>query len=366
MSHDITNASEALYANRPAWHGLGYTFAPGGSEGMTTADVERLAPSIFAERTLLPLAGWRSGAAPNMSDQFQMFGPSDMVDGGSLRLIARLDGENTRVHGIARKGYRIWQVREAFAFLDSLVSEGSLQYESVFALAGGDHVVMACRLPGRFTLGRNDTTIQYVMVKVPFTGTDAITMCPTWVRVVCANTVAMAVREASRTAKAGEPVIFRLRHSANLDDRLAEAKAHLAKFDASLQVEASDAERLAGRTIARSEAEAFIADMFPATDSDGEPLKGRKATERERKVSVLRESWATERDTFRAIGEASMVGSAWHLLQAVTRAADHGGLSRTRGDARKRAEAQYTSSLEGPNATLKARARTQLLALAGV
>jgi phage/plasmid-like protein (TIGR03299 family) len=362
MSHDITNPAEAIYANRPAWHRLGTTFKPGEGEGMLTADVERLAPSIFAERSLLPLGGFT--APVDLSDPFAMLTPSTILSGGDYRMIARTDGADSKVHGIAKKGYRIWQVREAFAFLDSLVSEGSLQYESVFALNGGDHVILVCRLPGAFTLGRRDTTVQYVMVKVTFTGQDSIVMIPTYVRVVCANTVAMAERAARGKMKDGQPVIFRLRHTAGLTDRLDSARVHLAQFDSALQSEAHAAELLASKSINRTEAEAFLAEMFPTKDADGAPLKGKTATERERKVSIMREAWKVENATFASIGDASLQGSAWHLLQSVTRAVDHGGLLRVRGSERKREESGFLSMTQGTGASLKVKARETLLALA--
>ena len=123
MSHDITNDLEAIYSNRPAWHRLGQTFKPGESVGMLTADVERLCPTIFAERHLLPIFGNLAGGTDLGSEV--LFG-SDFLSGGDFRMIARTDGANAKVHGVAKKGYNIWQVREAFAFLDGLCSTSRL------------------------------------------------------------------------------------------------------------------------------------------------------------------------------------------------------------------------------------------------
>ena len=357
MSAEILNGVEAIYANRPAWHRLGTTFKPGEALGMLTADVESHAPTIFAERTLLPIFGNRTGETALGDVLF----PGDFLAGGDWRMIARTDGENARVHGVAKKGYRIWQVREAFAFLDGLVSGGQLQYESVFALKGGDHVVLVCRLPGAFTVGQSDMSLTYIMVRVSFTGNDSIVMVPTCVRVVCANTVALALSSAQGSkAESGKPLIFRLRHTASLDGRLDEAREHLASVDSLLTAKAERAETLAGTHVSKSASETFIRAMFAETTDDGEPLSKRQDTERERKVTVLRESWLTERSTM----ERSLVGSAWHMLNAVTRAVDHGGLERRKGSDRARDENTFLSITEGTGAVLKSKAESLLLALA--
>ena len=229
-------------------------------------------------------------------------------------------------------------------------------------MKGGDHVVLVCRLPSAFTLGQNDTTLTYIMVKVSFTGNDSIIMVPTCVRVVCANTVAFAVSQASgKKSKAGEPLIFRLRHTASLQDRLSEAREHLAGMDSLLSVKASEAERLASKAIAKDEAESFIRDMFPLVTAEGETLTTRQTTERTRKVRVLRLAWSAEARTM----ESALKGSAWHLLQAVTRAVDFGGLERRKGSERARDENTFSSITQGSGAKLKMLAESRLLSLAG-
>ena len=379
MTADITQlpngAWEALYANTPAWHRLGETFAPGQRVGMTTTDVERLCPSVFAERSLIPFYGSMTGPL-DLADPFTMIDPATLIDSADFRMIVRQD--TRKVHGVAKKGYRVWQVREAFAFLDSLVSDGTLEYESVFSLKGGDHVVLVCRLPGAFSLG-SDLTLTYVMVKVSFTGSDAIVMVPTCVRVVCANTVALAVSQAKGKSKGGKPITFRLRHTGGLDDRLADARTHLAQFDSALAAKAKVADTLAGWTPNRTQAESFIADMFPLpTDEKGTVLqKGRKVTERERKVTIMRASWKVELNTLKGMGETDLVGTGWHLLQSLTRAVDHGApfswqgeqvhqaIERRKGSNRARDESDFLSTIEGSGAILKARGEASLLALAG-
>lgn len=378
--HGIENAAEAVYANRPAWHRLGLVLRPQESDGVTSEEIRRAAPGLFVERKLLPVYGSLSGSL-DLSDPLSLISPDGLLDGGALRLIARLDGENARVHGIATESYRIWQVGEAVDWLDSLVVEGALRYESAFALFGGDRVVFAARIPTSFTLGKRDTSLAYVMTVVPFTGAASVSITPTAVRVVCANTESLALRQArGKKAANGARMTFSIRHSANLETRLAEARKHLAQFDAAFAAMANEAEALASHVVSAREVEAFLSEMFPEVDAEGKKLDGSAATRRDVRVRVVRESWQVERRTFDSMGERSLIGSAWHLLNALTRAADHGAeiahpktgkavhryLESRKGDERARAERGFVSTVDGNMAALKTRARESLLALAGV
>jgi hypothetical protein len=373
----ITNDNEAVFAHLSAWHNKGTVLRPEDRDGVTSREIEEAAPTLFAPRKLLPIYGSLSGEA--LDPNGVVFPGSDLMFGEQHRMIVRTDGENTKLHGVATESYKLWQVREAVDWLDSLAAEGVIRYESAFALFGGDRVVFLTRLPSAYTLGANDTTHAYLMCVVPFTGGDSILLLPTKVRVVCANTEGMAKRQASgERAKSGARMVFNIRHSGNLDSRLLKARKHIAQFDAAFAAEAAEAEALASHRLQPSEAEAFMAEMFPS-EVNGEPLKGRAETTRDIKVRVVREAWKVERDSFHQINEPGMVGSAHHMLQAVTRAADHGAtithpktgerehrnLERRVGEGRVRDERQFLSVVDGGLADLKARAARSLLATAG-
>ena len=380
MSHGITNPAEALYAHKPAWHRLGHVVRPEDADGVTSEEIRRAAPGLFTERRLLPVYGSLTGGL-DLGDQFSLISPDGLMDGGSLRLIARTDGANARVHGIASETYRIWQVGEAVDWMDSLVSEGRLRYESAFAMFGGDRVVFVARMPTSFKLGKRDETLAYLLTVIPFTGSASVQIIPTQVRVICQNTERLAKRQAKgKRAPNGARLAFNIRHSANLDTRLIQARKHLAQFEEAFAAEAAEAEALASHAVTSNEVERFLAEMFPEVDADGNKLEGSAATRREIRVRIVRESWNTERETFERIGERSLLGSAWHLLQACTRAADHGSkiahpksgervhryLEGRKGNARARMERGFLSAVDGSLASLKAKARGRLLTLAGV
>lgn len=378
MTHGITDPLEAVYAHKPAWHRLGHVVRPEDADGVTSEEIRRAAPGLFTERKLLPVLGALQHV--DLDDPMALIAPQMLMDGGGLRLIARTDGDNARVHGVASESYRIWQVSDAVDWMDSLVSEGRIRYESAFALFGGDRVIFVARMPSSFTLGKADQTLAYMLTVIPFTGSASVQIIPTRVRVVCANTEALAKRQAQgKRAPNGARLAFNIRHSSNLDNRLAQARKHLAQFEDAFAIEAAEAEALASRVVTATEVERVLADMFPNSDADGNKLEGSAATRREVRVRVVREAWKTERETFERIGDSSMVGSGWHLLNALTRAADHGSqishpktgkrvhrfLEGRKGDARARLERGFLSAVDGSLAIFKAKARTNLLALAG-
>ena len=61
----------------------------------------------------------------------------------------RTDKDNNNyLGGIVSKDYQIIQNVEAFDFLDSLISDGDLTYETAGALGNGETIFISCKLPG--------------------------------------------------------------------------------------------------------------------------------------------------------------------------------------------------------------------------
>lgn len=392
MSHDKTTDADAGVHTGDTWHHIAaWTADP--ANPATSEDIRREDPVRLVERELIPIYGALTPI--NTKDEFSLISPANLVDGGNRRLIVSRvpDTENggtrLRVHGSATDNYHIWQPGEAVDWLDSLVSEGQMLYESAFGQFDGNEEVFVCRLPSAFTLGKKDQTLAYLLVIVPFTGNKSIRILPTEVRVVCGNTKRAALsRVITRGKRKGEKervaLDFRLRHSGSLADRLAVAHKALATMETAFAASAANAERLASFAMTQDTTAAFIAEMFPTVDADGIALEKGKKTNREIRVRVLRQAWKTERESFRQMGDDSMIGSAWHLLNALTRAADHGakvdvpdgktgktrttevrGLEGRKGSTQKRLDGHFASASGGALANLKTSAETLLLQMAG-
>ncbi len=99
------------------------------------------------------------------------------------------------VMGIVSNRYKIVQNREAFDFTDALIGEG-ITYETAGSLRGGKQIWLLGKMPERFILG--DKFEPYICFTNFHDGSGAVRACMTPVRVVCNNTLNMALKEAKR------------------------------------------------------------------------------------------------------------------------------------------------------------------------
>ena len=117
------------------------------------------------------------------------------------------------VLGIVTDRYRIVQNREAFAFTDALLGEG-VQYETAGSLASGKRVWMLARMEN--TLLAEEKISPFLVITNSHDGTGAIRVALVPIRVVCANTLNLALRQASRH--------WSCVHAGNIQDKLDEAR----------------------------------------------------------------------------------------------------------------------------------------------
>lgn len=97
--------------------------------------------------------------------------------------------------GIVTNRYAIVQNRDAFAFTDALLGEG-VTYETAGSLASGKRVWMLARMEG--TTLAEEKIDPYLVFTNSHDGTGAIRVAITPVRVVCQNTLNLALSRASR------------------------------------------------------------------------------------------------------------------------------------------------------------------------
>jgi len=102
--------------------------------------------------------------------------------------------DNTAL-GIVTDRYRIVQNSEAFAFTDALLGEG-VRYETAGSLASGKRVWMLARMEN--TLLAEENIDPYLVFTNSHDGTGAIRVALVPIRVVCSNTLNLALHQASR------------------------------------------------------------------------------------------------------------------------------------------------------------------------
>lgn len=200
MSHDIATINgraASLSANgQTPWHKLGTVLphAPTAAEAMEAANLNWTVlkvPSagMMADGTYAPVAG--SFALVRDVDRFGL--------------------------GTVGSVYRVVQNRHAFDFVDSLVGSGEVRYETAGALNEGRKVWLMARLEGAdITLPGDDKVIPYLLFTNTHDGSESVDVRLCTTRVVCANTLAMAMRE-------GKPH-YRIQHRGDVRAKLDQAR----------------------------------------------------------------------------------------------------------------------------------------------
>lgn len=324
MAHEISingGIAEAMYALTPAWHNLGTVLdhVPNSAEAIRAAHLD-----------------WNVEMQP-------------MKTAGGVEVpehFATVRTDCNAILGVVGSKYKIVQNAEAFEFLDSLLQDGLMKYESAGALRGGRIVWILARLPSVDTIAEGDDSLRYVLFSTSHDGSASIHAIPTSVRVVCANTLRIATMN---------DVGFR--HTGNVAQKLEFARRYLSQFDEKFTRFRDAARRLAERRYTPEQAREYIESLFPPVED-----KGRGQTIRNRKVDSVRANFGNVRNTL-----PSIKGTWWALVNSVTESIDH---KRDEDgepvalDSAKR-ESRMISLTDGSGAEFKSRAFDLALQMAG-
>lgn len=124
--------------------------------------------------------------------------------------------DTKQVLGVVGKKYEVVQNRTAFAFFDALVSrETGIEYETAGALGNGERIFITAKMPDYMTIGRKDAIEKYIFLTTSHDGSGSIMAAFTPVRIVCNNTLNMALRNHKNAVH--------IKHTANAAHNLREA-----------------------------------------------------------------------------------------------------------------------------------------------
>ncbi len=130
---------------------------------------------------------------------------------------ANVRDSDNRLLGVVSDRYRVVQNEDAFAFTDALLGEG-VRYETAGSLQSGRRVWMLAKLPEEYII-LGEQISPYLVFSNTHDGSGAIKVAMTPVRVVCSNTLNLALNTTKRCWSA--------KHTTNIADRLEEAKETL-------------------------------------------------------------------------------------------------------------------------------------------
>jgi phage/plasmid-like protein (TIGR03299 family) len=219
--------------------------------------------------------------------------------------VANVRSTDRKVLGVVSDHYKILQNREAFSFIDDLLENdiAPVKFESAGSLDNGKRIWMLAHFPERMILG--DTIIPYIVLATSHNGTLATTVAVTPTRVVCQNTLTMALKNAQRT--------WSIRHMGDIVGKKQDA-ARTLKLSASYMDKLEvTAEQYQQKKITKKMLNDIIETVFPIDEEDSERVKNN--------VSELRNQFF---DIYSGAADLKKFsGDAWGLYNAFGDFASH-------------------------------------------
>ena len=158
-----------------------------------------------------------------------------------------------QVLGVVSDRYKVVQNREAFAFTDTLLGEG-VRYETAGSLQEGKKVWLLARLPREYIIS-GERISPYLVFSTSHDGSGAVKVAITPVRVVCNNTLNLALETASRS--------FSMMHTQSVQSKIEEAHDTLFRAENYMDKLGVEFERLRDKMISDTELNDYITELLP-------------------------------------------------------------------------------------------------------
>lgn len=203
MAHQIEN-NEMSFVGQPAWHGLGTRVEPG-SDGITMLKAAKLDWPV--EARTLAMVDKLAEATP---------GKTRMIATNLKDYKAITRGDNQKVFNIMSNRYHVVQNLDIVNFFKEYIDAGHAEMEVVGALRGGAQIWALAKLKGGdLNLGGMDQLNARLLMMTAHDGSSPTIAKAVQERVVCANTLAIAMGEKGKE--------IRIRHSRKWTQELADA-----------------------------------------------------------------------------------------------------------------------------------------------
>ncbi len=207
------------------------------------------------------------------------------------------------VLGVVSDRYKVVQNWEAFQFTDTLLGEG-VRYETAGSLQGGKKVWLLARLPREYIIS-GERISPYLVFTTSHDGSGAVKVAVTPIRVVCNNTLNLALKSASRS--------FSMMHTQSIQSKIQEAHDTLFKAEDYMEKLGEEIERLKDIKVTDTMVEEYIEQLLPLT-RDASPLQVKN-------VYKLRED--IKRRFHEAPDLRNISKSAYRFINAVSDFATH-------------------------------------------
>lgn len=176
---------------------------------------------------------------------------------------ANLRDTDNRVLGVVTDRYKVVQNREAFAFTDGLLGEG-VRYETAGSLQEGRRTWLLAKLPQRYIIS-GDEIAPYLVFMNSHDGTGSIKAAMTPIRVVCMNTLNLALSTAKRS--------WSTNHTGNIAGKMEDARYTLLYADQYMAELGKAIDRMNRMKLSDRQVYEYIDALFPLVDQPTEQQK---------------------------------------------------------------------------------------------
>jgi phage/plasmid-like protein (TIGR03299 family) len=294
---------EMFYTGETPWHGLGIALAE---------------PATLDEAIKVGGLDWQVGQMALMTAD----DPPSPVP--KRRAIVRLDrepGHEGRVLGVAHLGFQPVQNRDGALLFDAIFGHGKAVYHTGGYLGNGELVWLLAKIDKPLEIAPGDVVQPYALLASSHDGSMALSIGLTTVRVVCRNTLALAMREKAFGQQ------FRRAHQGPLREHAEAAQAFFAASLKELDFVAGAFTDLTKRTCADETFKQIVEALLP------EPAKPRNADRNPGLLKAWENRVAEVRKARQEISELRMRGRGmelpgsrgtfWGILNAVLEFIDH-------------------------------------------
>lgn len=324
MGHNLatTNGRTAMmYAGEVPWHGLG----------------TRLEEPATAREAI-------EAAGLNYLAELKEIQTDDGTPVPQRKAVVRSDTGD--VLGVVGKSYIPVQNHQAFGFLDAIVAEGGLRYHTAGALGKGERVWLLAKLPDHIRVKNSDDLVEkYLLLSNSHDGSTALRTLFSPIRVVCQNTMNLALRE-------GRNQGISILHKGDLASKIREAQRVLGLAERFYDDAAAKIDILATHYPTVDQVQRYFESLYP-DPSDADNSRAKR----------VRETLTGIFDYGVGLDMPEIKGTTWAAFNAVTEWVDHHRPTRA-ANPTDRASRRLESAWFGSGARLKAKAWSQALGLA--
>lgn len=245
------NVETMFSVREKPWHGLGIIV----KDAPTSADAIRLAG-----------IDWTVVQEPIYTNF------NKMVEGYR----ANVRSSDRKVLGVVSDRYKVVQNVEAFSFTDELLGSG-VRYETAGSLQEGKKVWLLARLPREYIVA-GERISPYLVFSNTHDGSGSVRVAISPVRVVCNNTLNLALNTAKRS--------FSMIHTGNIQDKIQEAKNTLFMAEEYMECLGVEFEQLRKQKVTDAQVKEYVEQLLPL-EKEPTPIQ-RKNTARLRQDMMKR------------------------------------------------------------------------------